>query len=684
MSVPFPELKDPRDAFLAKDPRILTPPVFVKPPPLLAPPAPVVPPAETKDPPHLILIGVGIAAAIVGIKMIMSQRMAKESPATPAQAQAIADTIWAGQKSVWRQLALPALVTAYTSGAGLVSVAPDVLEKLAVLYADELGDYIYSTSVAAMVEGFSAQLNGGTNVNTSWIRSTAGYGLDSKQTRSYIITLTDQVKGQYTPEPIPATSLKIIDQMMLTRADRIGQNEAYKATQMGRNMVWSYMQSQGQLAGAKKRWITARDELVCPVCAPLNGVSIPLAQQFESQGQRFYSPGVHPNCRCEIVLDMGMDIVKNQPGDPFDRDEHGHFSTIEQRQGNSIGMKVLPPIGTSVVPIGSSMAPVGSSAGPIGWARAAIGHSLPPIGWSTKPVGLDLPPIGQAPPSAFLEPPRPPQPRIGIEEPIATTSKNPTESKNKTNIKNTIASTASIQSSTQIRTPIKASNDMDTEIDVFHGRPLIVPANNFIRNAHMNNYHFYNDSAKGKFIFLDGGLDLEGYIGESGVPIDLSLANKMAFWRNADAVLPPRIDIDPDIRLEHNPESEEGSVGMNLNKVPQVFFRMERGWVGNVDQDPDAEHPGWGIPKGWYRIDDVDNINADMETTSNWLKAYPESVAEEIESGAGVPGVGGISTSAAAGLTSSVVTVKLIPVKQEQVDQTQILKSAPRLTLKRK
>lgn len=45
-------------------------------------------------------------------------------------------------------------------------------------------------------------------------------------------------------------------------------------------------------------WLTAEDELVCPICGPLNGKIVQIGQEF-APGIR--SPSAHPNCRCAIL-----------------------------------------------------------------------------------------------------------------------------------------------------------------------------------------------------------------------------------------------------------------------------------------------------------------------------------------------------------------------------------------------
>jgi SPP1 gp7 family putative phage head morphogenesis protein len=58
-----------------------------------------------------------------------------------------------------------------------------------------------------------------------------------------------------------------------------------------------------QAAGIKRiRWQTNNDELVCPVCGPLNQQVKPIGEAFgEFNGRQIDAPPAHPNCRCWIT-----------------------------------------------------------------------------------------------------------------------------------------------------------------------------------------------------------------------------------------------------------------------------------------------------------------------------------------------------------------------------------------------
>lgn len=70
------------------------------------------------------------------------------------------------------------------------------------------------------------------------------------------------------------------------RAEMIAITEVTKAFQEGNIISWA---ASGEVDGFKFR--TAADDIVCPICAPLEGLEFNLAE-IES------SPPVHPRCRC--------------------------------------------------------------------------------------------------------------------------------------------------------------------------------------------------------------------------------------------------------------------------------------------------------------------------------------------------------------------------------------------------
>lgn len=75
------------------------------------------------------------------------------------------------------------------------------------------------------------------------------------------------------------------------RAEMIAATEVTRAFAEGNQEAW---RQSGVVKG--KRWFTAEDELVCPICGPLAGTEVGLEEDFPEVG----NPPAHVNCRCYI------------------------------------------------------------------------------------------------------------------------------------------------------------------------------------------------------------------------------------------------------------------------------------------------------------------------------------------------------------------------------------------------
>lgn len=292
---------------------------------------------------HLLGISIGVAAAFLAWRYIVKERLQKEAPRTPQEAANVTLKVIKELSKVWDELSIAPISQAYST------VPYKHATKLAIDYATELGQYVNDTSVSALLEGFTSQVNAGWGEGISWTRATEGYGLDPRQMKSYVSSLLVAEKPRYGDPPIPPNVQASLERAVLTRADRLGQNEAHKAVQVGKNMVWMAMSAQGDLPpGTMKKWVTAEDERVCVVCGPLDQVTIPLTRRFKApNGDRFYAPGVHPNCRCELEMiypDLGYDVVKAMATatgeyDEYDRNEKGQFAEQESRTAITLKSK---------------------------------------------------------------------------------------------------------------------------------------------------------------------------------------------------------------------------------------------------------------------------------------------------------------------------------------------------------
>jgi SPP1 gp7 family putative phage head morphogenesis protein len=85
------------------------------------------------------------------------------------------------------------------------------------------------------------------------------------------------------------------------RAEMIAVTEVTRSFAEANRVMW---QESGVVSG--KRWQTASDEIVCPICAPLNGRVAALGESFPGFIE---SPPAHPRCRCWLTPVVDVDEV---------------------------------------------------------------------------------------------------------------------------------------------------------------------------------------------------------------------------------------------------------------------------------------------------------------------------------------------------------------------------------------
>ena len=84
------------------------------------------------------------------------------------------------------------------------------------------------------------------------------------------------------------------------RAQLIARTETMLAVHGGRRDVWEQAQEDGTLAKSARRvWVTAEDDLACPICVPLDGKRAKVGGEYPGGVQ---GPPAHPNCRCTEAL----------------------------------------------------------------------------------------------------------------------------------------------------------------------------------------------------------------------------------------------------------------------------------------------------------------------------------------------------------------------------------------------
>lgn len=109
-------------------------------------------------------------------------------------------------------------------------------------------------------------------------------------------------------DPLPVLTQRLAPWFGPKRAKRIAVTEVTRLYADGNQLAWR----QSGLVSAN-RWNTARDERVCPICAPLNGVVVPMGEGFTPSGPGLgpTAPPIHVNCRCWLTpVTTGADLQR--------------------------------------------------------------------------------------------------------------------------------------------------------------------------------------------------------------------------------------------------------------------------------------------------------------------------------------------------------------------------------------
>lgn len=101
---------------------------------------------------------------------------------------------------------------------------------------------------------------------------------------------------------IPGTTIgDVIEQLLPefgeARAWRIATTEITRAYAEANQLAGEDLKKEFPDVRVTKRWYTNNDDLVCPICAPLNGKEVEINEDFDEEISK---PPAHVNCRCWI------------------------------------------------------------------------------------------------------------------------------------------------------------------------------------------------------------------------------------------------------------------------------------------------------------------------------------------------------------------------------------------------
>lgn len=97
-------------------------------------------------------------------------------------------------------------------------------------------------------------------------------------------------------------SSKLSEQKIKYRANLIARTELSNANNAGHMIGLANGISSGLVdPNTVKQWNTAEDERTCPICRPMDGVTVLWSEDFNLEGVTLPSPPAHGGCRCNFV-----------------------------------------------------------------------------------------------------------------------------------------------------------------------------------------------------------------------------------------------------------------------------------------------------------------------------------------------------------------------------------------------
>jgi hypothetical protein len=242
-----------------------------------------------------------------------------------------------------------AYIRAYRA-AGAGDVPMSVIYDLADKHAEKIGDYFHNTSRDALAEGFNTLVNRRVPAKAAADRILDAYGLTPRQMRGFTSNKQLMMSVEsVSPLDVKARARAYIDRSFTQRVRKLANQEEHNIDEQAKQFAWMWMQDKGKISpNAQKMWVTAHDERVCPVCGPLHGQKVGVNEQFRSHVGQFWTPGLHPNCRCVVRLienRFSKVLVRKDDWDPRehprggDPENRGRFSRVAERpQGDVINI----------------------------------------------------------------------------------------------------------------------------------------------------------------------------------------------------------------------------------------------------------------------------------------------------------------------------------------------------------
>jgi hypothetical protein len=128
-------------------------------------------------------------------------------------------------------------------------------------------------------------------------------GLTSAQTQSVVSYFQALIQEGTSRDRAQVLADRYAARRLRERAITIARSETLGALNNGQLELWDQAKRR-KLIGPKSRkeFIVTPDEKLCPICAPLDGVTVPIDEPFITSIGPVHAPPVHPRCRCAMSL----------------------------------------------------------------------------------------------------------------------------------------------------------------------------------------------------------------------------------------------------------------------------------------------------------------------------------------------------------------------------------------------
>jgi len=136
-------------------------------------------------------------------------------------------------------------------------------------------------------------------------------GLSTQQSGKLLAFIREKVSGGLSGEKLRAAAESYATGLTAERAASVAEDQSLIAANRGRREAWDQAESSGAISAAKRRFLTERDEDVCPICRPMDGQTIGLHDKYWSPYSLLHYDGpgpdyVHRKCRCgEVIVAYG-------------------------------------------------------------------------------------------------------------------------------------------------------------------------------------------------------------------------------------------------------------------------------------------------------------------------------------------------------------------------------------------